>query len=305
MSETLNPISSFEYPTDEQFTELREVGQDLLKKDKQKQIEEAELKKLGEDQGFIADNPVDAIRDVASIVPGAAVDAVESIGSFLDLSGDTLNTAVANLFGREQYATDNPFSDKYQSGNWFDVPDQFTPETKSGFGKLLRGIGEFGILAVLTAKTGGLAGGALGGTVKGTMAGSKIAGAVSKIKAGNRAIKFLTSPAATKWGKVALEGAGADFIMNDSEEANIANLVDQYAPVIPFSQALAINEEDNPWFARIKSVTAGAGINILGHSLVGFLKGRFAASKKAKDLAKIRARRIKSGQLRKKLQTNE
>ena len=38
MSETLNPISSFEYPTDEQFTELREVGQDLLKKDKQKQI---------------------------------------------------------------------------------------------------------------------------------------------------------------------------------------------------------------------------------------------------------------------------
>ena len=48
MSETLNPISSFEYPTDEQFTELREVGQDLLKKDKQKQIEEAELKKLGE-----------------------------------------------------------------------------------------------------------------------------------------------------------------------------------------------------------------------------------------------------------------
>ena len=305
MSETLNPISSFEYPTDEQFTELREVGQDLLKKDKQKQIEEAELKKLGEDQGFIADNPVDAIKDVASIVPGAAIDAVESIGSFLDLSGDTLNTAAANLFGREQYATDNPFSDKYQSGNWFDVPDQFTPETKSGFGKLLRGIGEFGILAVITAKTGGLAGGALGGTVKGTMAGSKIAGAVSKVKAGNRALKFLTSPKVAKFGKVALEGAGADFIMNDSEEANIANLVDQYAPVIPFSQALAINEEDNPWFARIKSVTAGAGINILGHSLVGYLKGRFVASKKAKDLAKIRARRIKSGQLRKKLQTNE
>ena len=307
MSETLNPISSTEYgyPTDNEFSELRETGKQLVEQKEYEDAIAAQMGKVEDDEGFIADSPGQALKDVASIVPGAAVDAVESIGSFLDLSGDTLTTAASNLFGYEQYEADNPFSDNYKSGNWFDVPDQYTPETKSGFGKLLRGIGEFGILAVLTAKTGGLASGALGGAVKGGMAGTKIAGAASKIKAGNRALKFITSPKVTKWGKVALEGAGADFIMNDSEEANIANLVDMYAPALPFSQALAVNEEDNPWSARIKSVTAGAGVNILGHALVGFLKGKYVASKKAKELAKLRDRRKKSGKLREKLWTNE
>ena len=305
MSESLNPVSSYDYPTDTDFTELREVGAELLKNHKREELEELKAKEAGEDQGFIANDPVTAIKDVASIVPGAAIDAVESIGSFLDLSGDTFNTAAANLFGYHQFESDNPFSENYQSGNWFDVPDQFTPETKSGMGKLLRGIGEFGILAVLTAKTGGLAAGTLGGATKGMMAGSKIANAATKIKAGNRAIKFLASPKVTKWGKVALDGAGADFIMNDSEEGNIANLIDQYAPAIPFSNALAVNEEDNPWSARIKSVTAGAGVNILGHALVGYLKGRYVASKKAKDLKVLRDRRIKSKEIKQKFMSDE
>jgi len=307
MSETLNPVSTFDYPTDNEFSELKEIGQQLIKK---KEVEDAIAAQTaaieGQDsEGFIADTPGQAIKDVASIVPGAAVDAVESIGSFLDLSGDTLNTAASNLFGYDQYESDNPFSDNYKSGNWFDVPDQWTPETKSGFAKLLRGIGEFGILAVLTAKTGGLASGALGGAVKGGMAGTKLASAATKIKAGNRALKFITSPKVTKWGKVALEGAAADFIMDDSEEANIANLVDMYAPALPFTKALAVNEEDNPWSARIKSVTAGAGVNVLGHALVGWLKGRYVATKKAKELQKLRERRIKSNKLREKLWTNE
>ena len=283
MSDTLRPINSYDYPTDAEFQDLREVGQELIKEQKLEDKILEQEKAKAEDQGFIADNPLDALSDVASIVPGAAIDAAESIGQFLDLSGDTLNTAAANLFGHHQFESDNPFSDKYEKGNWIDIPDQFTPETKSGLGKLARGLGEFGILAVLTAKTGGALGGALGGA-KATAAGTKMAGLVNKMKAGSRPMQFLLSPKAAKFGKIASEGAVADFIMNDSEEGNIANLVDQYAPIIPFSKALAVNEEDNPYSARIKSVIAGAGMNIVGHALVGFLKGKFAATKKAKEL---------------------
>ena len=34
MSETLNPISSYDYPTDNEFSELREVGKELVEKQK-------------------------------------------------------------------------------------------------------------------------------------------------------------------------------------------------------------------------------------------------------------------------------
>ena len=286
MSDSFRPISSYENPTDEQYEELNELGKEFLEERKLDKAIEAEKQQQEQDQGFIADGPGRALQEIVSVPLGGAVDAAESIGSFLDLSGDTLSLAAGSLFGFGTREEDNPFSERYEKGNWIDIPDQFTPETKTGLGKLMRGMTEFGILAVLTAKAGAAAkaGIAASGAMKGLGAGTKLAGAAQRFKAGSRPIQFLTSPKAQRFAKIAGEGGMADFIMNDSEEANIANLVDQYAPIIPFSEALSVNEEDNPWFARIKSVTAGAGVNLLGHALVGFLKGKFAATKKAKEL---------------------
>ena len=286
MSDSFRPISSYENPTDEQYEELNELGKEFLEERKLDKAIEAEKQQQEQDQGFIADGPGRALQEIVSVPLGGAVDAAESIGSFLDLSGDTLSLAAGSLFGFGTREEDNPFSERYEKGNWIDIPDQFTPETKTGLGKLMRGMTEFGILAVLTAKAGAAAkaGIAASGAMKGLGAGTKLAGAAQRFKAGSRPIQFLTSPKAQRFAKIAGEGGMADFIMNDSEEANIANLVDQYAPIIPFSEALSVNEEDNPWFARIKSVTAGAGVNLVGHALVGFLKGKFAATKKAKEL---------------------
>jgi hypothetical protein len=286
MTDSLRPISSYDMPTDKQYEELNELGKEFLEERNVNKAIEAEQKQQEQDQGFIADGPGRALQEIVSVPLGGAVDAAESIGSFLDLSGDTLSLAAGSLFGFGTKEEENPFSDRYEKGNWIDIPDQFTPETKTGLGKLMRGMTEFGILAVLTAKAGAAAkaGIAASGAMKGLSAGTKLAGAAQRFKAGSKPIQFLTNPRAAKFAKIAGEGGMADFIMNDSEESNIANLIDQYAPMIPFSEALSVNEEDNPWSARIKSVTAGAGVNLVGHALVGFLKGKFAATKKAKEL---------------------
>ena len=50
---------------------------------------------------------------------------------------------------------------------------------------------------------------------------------------------------------------------------NIANLIDEHAPFLPFSEALSVEEDDNPWLARIKTTAAGGATNIIGHYLIG------------------------------------
>ena len=64
-----------------------------------------------------------------------------------------------------------------------------------------------------------------------------------------------------KGTKIASEGAIADFISESSEYANMANLVNEFAPWMPLSQALSVDpDQDNPWVARIKTVMAGSGL---------------------------------------------
>ena len=64
---------------------------------------------------------------------------------------------------------------------------------------------------------------------------------------------------------------------------NIANLVNEHAPFLPLSEALSVQEDDNPWLARIKTVAAGAGMNITGHYLIGLVRGMKAAKKAKKS----------------------
>ena len=85
----------------------------------------------------------------AALVGGAA-DAVESVGGFAELTGDTFKTGINKLFGRPIDQEQNPFSDQYLSGDagFLDIPDSYVPENQTGIGKLVRGLAEFGFLTV-------------------------------------------------------------------------------------------------------------------------------------------------------------
>ena len=231
-------------------------------------------------QGFLPDNPLQLLSEAGTALVGGAADAVDSVGSFGDLVGDTLKTGVNKLFGKSD-DTQNPFSKDYQKGAWWDIPDDIVPENQSGLGQLTRGLVEFGLLTVATGKAGAaLKVGSIGAKA-GVSAGqrlynaSRLAGFGAK---GSKVISFVP-----KGVSIASEGAIADLISNSSEMGNIANLVNEYAPFIPFSEALAVDpDKDTAWIARIKSVAAGSGLNLAGHFLAAVVKHGWRAHKNVK-----------------------
>jgi len=212
------------------------------------------------------------MSETGAAIGGGLADVVESVGGFAELTGDTLKTGFNQLFGRPIDDTQNPFSSEYQANDagWLDIPDTWVPENKTGLGKFARGLVEFG---VLTAATGGVGGATLGGARLGVrgLAAARAAGVGAK---GTRMLKFVG-----KGGKIATEGAIADLVSSSSEAANLANLAQEHTPwLAPWvSNALAIDPEDNPWLARIKTVASGAGVNLVGHGIASFAKGSWAA----------------------------
>ena len=115
----------------------------------------ADLVNAVKDQGFLPDSVPELLKEGGKAAIGGVTDAVDSVGSFLDLAGDTAITAVNSLFGARD-DRNNPFHENYQQGAWWDIPDHLVPENESGLGKLARGLVEFGVLA---SATGGLGGG--------------------------------------------------------------------------------------------------------------------------------------------------
>ena len=239
------------------------------------QLLEAE-KAQAKDQGFLPDNPLQLASETGKAIVGGAADAVESVGGFLELSGDTYKTGMSKLLGHSYDATQDPFSKQYEhsDGNWLDIPDHLVPENHSGLGRLTRGLAEFGFLVWAT---GGIGGGIGAGARTGTRlaAAGRAAGLGSK---GTRLLKVVP-----KGVRIATDGAVADLVSTSSESANIANLIQEHAPFIPFTEALAIDPEtDDAWTARIKTMIAGSGMNILGHFLTGYIKGAWRGAKARK-----------------------
>ena len=221
-------------------------------------------------------NP-NVLSETGAALAGGAAQAVESVGSFAELTGDTLKTGFNQLFGRPVDETQNPFSEYYQDGDagWLDIPDYMIPENKTALGKLARGLVEFGLL---TAATGGVGGATLGSARVGlrVAATARAAGIGAR---GTRYIKFVTGGA-----KIAAEGAAAELISSSSEDANLINLVDDTTPwMSPWVKnvigvnALKVNPDDNPWLARIKTVAVGAGVNLVGHGISAYAKGKWEA----------------------------
>ena len=219
------------------------------------------------------DEDVSFLSEAGAALVGGATDAYESVGGFAELTGDTLKTGLNTIFGRPVDATQNPFDTEYQAGDagWLDLPDEWIPENKTGLGKLSRGLVEFGLLAVAT-----------GGVGKGVSAVSKVGkvvGAWQNYSKGSRALQFVGTGA-----KIGAEGAVADLVSSSSETENVANLLKEHTPwLLPwFTEALANDPEDNPWLARIKTVTAGAGLNWVGWGLSSFAKGSYRAARDLK-----------------------
>ena len=231
------------------------------------------------DPGFIADNPGQAIGEVAAALVGGGADAIESVGSVADLTGDTLKTAWGSVFGNPVEDSENPFHADYQSGTWLDIPDNWVPENKTGLGKIARGLVEFGLLTAATGGVGSTAAKAvgIGGLKLGTRALATARGAGVGTK-GYKYINFIT-----KAPRVATEGAVAELISNQSEEANIANLINEHAPWIPFSEILSVNPDDNPWLARTKSVIAGSGMNMVFWGINSYARGKWKAKQVKKN----------------------
>ena len=216
-------------------------------------------------------------REAVAVVAGGAADAVESIGDFAELTGDTIKTKWNGAFGRQIDPTQDPFDPNYirGDGGWLDIPDHLVPENKTALGKLARGFAEFGFLL---AATGGV-GGVTGGAVKGAFGISRAAGVATK---GSKVLRFVKTGAT-----VAAEGAVADLIMDD--EANLMNLVDEQCPwMSPMVKnvlgvnALKVNPEDNPWLAKLKAVLTGAGFNLTFHTINAFARAKWAAGQAKK-----------------------
>lgn len=221
--------------------------------------------------------PPTFLSETGAALGGGVVDAVESVGGFAELVGDTFKTGVNQLFGRPLDETQNPFSSEYESGDagWLDVPDDWVPENKTGLGKLARGLVEFG---VLTAATGGV-GGVAGGTLR---VGARVGAAARAAGVGLQARRQLNFIG--KAAKIGAEGGIADLVSSSSESANLANLLNEHTPwMAPWvTNALAVDPEDNPWLARIKTVGAGAGVNWVGWGVSAFAKGAWTAAKEYK-----------------------
>jgi len=227
---------------------------------------------------------VNLLNEAAAVVGGGAIDAVESVGGFAELTGDTLKTGMNALLGKELDANQNPFDEEYIHGdaNWFNVPEQITDnqgnviwedaQPKTAVGKFGRGLVEFGLLTWATAGVGGA-------TVGGAKIGARGIAAARSMGVGAKGSRYLKLIG--KGAKIGSEGAIADLISSSSEHANIMNLAQDNIPwAVPIiGDMIAVKPEDNPWTARFKSIVAGAGLNYVGHAIGAVYKGFWEAGR--------------------------
>lgn len=235
-----------------------------IKEDRQVITDEGR-QRLDEGQQVI-NQSTDPVSETVRAVSGGTMDAVESVGSFLKLSKDSMETGLNTVLGKAVNPEENPFSEEYQGGSYFEIPDIYEPENNTNLGKLGRGLVEFGLL---TRWTGGAAS---VGIAKTGLTKAPLVRSAGAFIAGNKPLKFLTAGA-----KIFAEGGAAELISESSEYANIANLAQEYAPwLLPgIMERLAIDENDTAWEARLKTVTAGGGINHVGYFFSALIRGGF------------------------------
>ena len=207
-----------------------------------------ELKeRIKDDAGF---EPIRAVQ-------GSVLGAAESTLEFAELVGDVSKTLAskANIVGYDP--KDDPFSDQYNWASWSLGKDELGAQTPVG--KIAQGFGEF---AVVFMGTGG--GSATANLFRGGATG---AGAVARTA-----------------GREALEGVLADVVMSASGEGNLSNLIKENAPdwYPTWLEALAIDEDDNPFEAAFKTAFEGGLLGAPVGAATAYLKGARAVRKAQK-----------------------
>ena len=188
--------------------------------------------------------------EVVKTAVGAGLGAAEAIGSAAEVVGDTVKTVTG--LAEE---TDDVFSNKYEWAKWDLGKDEYGAQT--GVGKIAQGFAEFGILM---AATGGFGGATAGASV---------------LTAGLRG---------------AASGVAADMISAMKGEGNLSNLIRDNAPewYPTWLTALAVDDDDNPWEAALKTALEGGGIGFVADAAIAYATGARAAraaDKAGKSLA--------------------
>lgn len=172
-----------------------------------------------------AANPITNVLDeTTNAIGGGIAGAVEDIGETAELIGDTGKT-VLGLAGE----SDNVFSDDYAQAEW----NLGITENRTAVGKFSREAVSF----VIKLKAA---------------AALPIIGAAG-VKGG----------VASRIGGEALRGAIADAITNPGD-GNLSNALEEVAPGLKdtWVTALAIDDDDNPWMARLKNVVEGGVLGV-------------------------------------------
>jgi len=128
------------------------LEEDVLLQEQNAQIQSQQTN----DQGFLPDNPVELVKETAKAAYGGVTDAVESVGSTLDLVGDTIKTVSHKIHGLEPDEESNVFASGYKPEpvKFLDIPSRYEVDNESGLGNLTRGLVEFGALIYATKGVG-------------------------------------------------------------------------------------------------------------------------------------------------------
>lgn len=224
--------------------------------ERQQQREEGAAQMQENAQKAIDANPVGAaVADtLVRAVPGGALDAAEDVLGAAEVVGDTVKTfATLGNVADDQ----NPFSSDYDWAQWKLGADEIGAQTP---------VGQFAQELVSFAAIG-----------------SRM-GAFKSINAPLTATTRLgtAGQVVSRAGVEALYGFAADAIKGLAGEGNFANMIEELVPGLKdtWLMALAVDEDDNPWEAAVKSGLDGMALGFP----VGALGNIAAAVRHAKNL---------------------
>ena len=205
---------------------------------------------LTRDRGLDVGPKLEDMSESDRVMAGSVLGAAESVAEASELIGDFTKTLAskANIVGYDP--KDDPFSNQYNWASWNLGKDELGAQT--GAGKIAQGFGEFALTFYATG--GGKAISQLFAT------GVKQAGAKGVLAAA---------------GKEALEGVAADMVMAASGEGNLSNLIQDHAPewYPTWLSALAVDEDDNPFEAALKTGFEGSLLGFPVGAVGAFLSG--------------------------------
>lgn len=220
----------------------------------------AEQKTIDDLPGLLK-TPAKGIRELGGVIAGGMTGAAETVLNTGEILGDTVKTFAS--LGRVK-EDQNPFSTKYEWANW-DL-GRSEAGAQSGVGQIAQGFLEFGMIMAATGGFGGMAGAGAKFAQAGTALGK--AGVLARAGAQGAASGFI-----------------ADMMSATRGEGNLSNLIKKHAPdwYPTWLTALAVDEDDTPYEAMLKTALEGSGLGAAADALMAYIGGVRAARRAAAE----------------------